>query len=150
MTIGEVTLLIVGVVGLAVNLAALRDALRVRRWVLRAGGVRAAEATASSIRRALLRVVASTGAVVIGGLAAVTPGRFTGSGIGLGVAIAAGVAAFCAIVAASILDYRGRFEFRRGVVRELMSEQQFPGIPSDAAFADAAFANSAPGPDASR
>jgi hypothetical protein len=126
LTIGETALLIVGAVGLAVNVAALRDARRLRAWVRRAHGVRAAEAANSGIRRAALRIVASAGAVVIGGLAAATPGRFAGSGVGLGIAIVAGLVAFAAVVAASILDYRERYEFRRGVVRELMSEQQPP------------------------
>jgi hypothetical protein len=124
MTIGEAAVLLAGVTGIVVNAAALCDAMRVRRWALRAHGVRAADATTSTIRRALLRLVASAGAAVIGVLAAITPGRFVGSGVGLGVAIVAGVAAFSAVVAASVFDYRERYEFRRDVVRELMAEQQ--------------------------
>jgi hypothetical protein len=124
MTIGEAALLIVGVTGVLVNVAALREGLRIRRWVLRAQGIRSAGAVMSHIRRALLRLIASAGAAVIGALAAVTPGRFAGSGVGLGVAIVAGIMAFAAVATASVLDYRERYDFRRRVVGELMAEQR--------------------------
>jgi hypothetical protein len=121
-TIGEAALFLTGVVGLAVNLATLREALGVHRWVQRAGGMRSARLARSHIWRASLRIVAALGALVVGGLAAATPGRFVGAGMGLGVAVVAGVSAFGAIVTASILDLRGRPDAWRGIVRELMAE----------------------------
>lgn len=122
MTVGEAALVLAGAIGLGVNLAMLKDTRGIHRWVLRAGGRRSARLARSHIWKAVLRIVASLGALVVGGLAAATPGRFAGEGIGLGVAIVAGVVAFAAMVTASILDLLDRPDVRRGVVRELVAE----------------------------
>ncbi len=123
MTIGEAAILAIGSIALVVNLAAFRDARRMDRWVRRVGGVRAARIARSPVRRSALRILASLGAVLVGGLASLTPGRFSGTGWGLGVGIVAGIAGFCAVLAASVLDYWDRYDVRRGVIRELMAEQ---------------------------
>jgi hypothetical protein len=127
MSPGEAVLVVVGLVGVGVNAAALRDALGTHRWVRRLEGVRAARIARASARRAALRIVASLGAVVVGGLASLAPGRFAGEGAGVGIAIVAGIVAFLAMVTASILDFADKREVHRAVVRELLAEETAPG-----------------------
>jgi hypothetical protein len=115
-------LVVAGLVGLCVNTVMLREARRARRWISRAGGVRAAGVAMGYIFRASLRIVGSLGVLLVGVLAAATPRRFAGQGVWFGVAIFAGVFSFSAIVAAWILDLRGRSDVRRLLVHELVAE----------------------------
>jgi hypothetical protein len=122
LTIGEATLAIAGLLGVAVNAAMFHEARALGRWFDRAGGIETARLARLHAWRAALRVVASLGALVVGGLAAATPGRFAGQGVGFGIAIVSGVLGFVAIVAASMLDLAHRLDVRRGLVRELVAE----------------------------
>ncbi|HEY7756246.1 MAG TPA: hypothetical protein VID69_08480 [Actinomycetota bacterium] len=123
---GEAVLLVVGLVGVGVNAAAFHDAIGTHRWVRRLEGVRAARIARANARRAALRIVASLGAIVVAGLASLAPGRFVGEGLGMGIAIAAGLVAFIAMVTASILDFADKRELHRAVVRELLAEESAP------------------------
>jgi hypothetical protein len=123
MTVGEAALVVVGFVGFSVNAALMRRARRVHRWIREAGGIKAARLAAAHIWRATLGIVGSLGALIVGVLAAATPGRFAGQGLGFGIAIFAGVCGFAAIVASWILDLRGRLDAHRGLVHELVVER---------------------------
>jgi hypothetical protein len=126
MSPGEAVLLVVGLVGVGVNAAALHDAIGTHRWARRLEGVRSARIARASARRAALRIVASLGAIVVAGLASFAPGRFAGEGPGVGIAIVAGIVAFVAMVTASILDFADKREVHRAVVRELLAEEGAP------------------------
>jgi hypothetical protein len=95
-TMGEVALFVVGVVGTIVGVAALRDATRRHAWIRWSGNERARRISRRRVRMLATRLGGCVVAAVVGGIAAMSPGWFyRGAGVamafGLGLSVAAGI-----------------------------------------------------------
>ena len=93
-TIGEVALLLVGIIGAVVSAAALREAIRRHRWIRWSGNERASRVSRRVVRAGTANVIAFLIAATVGFVSAMTSGWLfrgaeTALAFGLGVSVLA-------------------------------------------------------------